>query len=42
MTLWLNDIRIISEDDFDKTIKFYGQTDLDDWFLENLKETVED
>lgn len=42
MTLWLNDIRIISEDDFNKTIKFYDQKDLDDWFLENLKETVED
>jgi len=38
LTLWLNDITDISdEDNFEKNIKFYGKNDIDDWYVENLK-----
>lgn len=38
LTLWLNDITDISnEDNFEKSIKFYGKNDIDKWYIENLK-----
>lgn len=38
LTLWLNDITEISdEDNFEKNIKFYGKNDIDKWYVENLK-----
>jgi hypothetical protein len=38
LTLWLNDINDISnEDNFEKSIKFYGKNDIDKWYIENLK-----
>lgn len=38
LTLWLNDINDISDDDnFEKTIKFYGKNDIDNWYVENMK-----
>ena len=38
ITLWLNDITEISNpDNFGKEIKFYGKTDIDNWYSEFLK-----
>ena len=38
LTLWLNDITDISdENNFEKSIKFYGKNDIDKWYIENLK-----
>jgi hypothetical protein len=38
LTLWLNDITDISnEDNFEKSIKFYGKNDIDKWYIENIK-----
>lgn len=38
LTLWLNDITDISnEDNFEKSIKFYGKNDIDNWYIENLR-----
>lgn len=38
LTLWLNDINDISnEDNFQKNIKFFSKDDIDKWYIENLK-----
>ena len=38
LTLWLNDINEISnEDNFGKTIKLYSKSDIDNWYLDNVK-----
>ena len=38
LTLWLNDINDIEDDcNFGKNIKFYSKTDIDKWYLENMK-----
>ena len=38
LTLWLNDITEISnEDNFEKVIKFFGKSDIDKWYVENMK-----
>ena len=38
LTLWLNDITdIADENNFEKSIKFYGKNDIDKWYIENIK-----
>lgn len=38
LTLWLNDINDISnEENFGRTIKFYGKNDIDNWYVEHMK-----
>jgi hypothetical protein len=38
LTLWLNNINDISnEDNFEKIIKLYPKTDIDKWFVDNIK-----
>jgi hypothetical protein len=38
LTLWLNDITdIANEDNFGKSIKFYGKNDIDKWYIDNVK-----
>lgn len=38
LTLWLNDITEISdENNIGKTIMLYGKSDIDKWYVENMK-----
>ena len=38
LTLWLNDITDVSnEENFNKSIKFYGKKDIDDWYVQHMK-----
>ena len=39
LTLWLNDINDISnEENFNRKIILYGKSDLDKWYVDNMRD----